>query len=255
LPSATSQLYTPSKPFEITDFGETKVMAMAIAPGMSASPVAVSDIFEIINRVSTPEIRPMSGTTLVASVQVFIGGLRQGGTAHVTVDGADPTAQSPIYTAPFTLSVAGNVVVKAVVLKEGLADSKIAIAKFIILEQVNTPTFDFMSGVSTTSVIVHITCETPGARIRYTTDSSTPNAASQEYADEITLSVGAHGESATYVIKAIAMDPPSMGNSLVAATAALVVQPQVQAPTITPGTIGPFRDSVRVKLASVTPGT
>ena len=117
-----------------------------------------------------------------------------------------------------------------------------------------TPSLDVASGTFTDSVTVHVSCQTDGARIRYTTDGSQPTAASLEYsADGITLGLGPHGEEATYTIKAIATDPPNMGDSHVAASGKLVVRPQVPAPRISPGGAGPFLSPLRVELSSSTP--
>ena len=68
----TSQLYDPSNPIAIDSIGDTTIRAMEIAPGMSASPVATSDVYEIINRLTKPKIFPASGTTHSGAVQVSI---------------------------------------------------------------------------------------------------------------------------------------------------------------------------------------
>ena len=254
VPTMTSQLYDPSNPIAIDSIGDTTIRAMEIAPGMSASPVATSDVYEIINRLTKPKIFPASGTTHSGAVQVSIVSGDQGGRVHFTTDGEDPTLQSQVYLAPFEMTTVGDVIIKAMVVKEGLADSRIQTATFRVIEQVKTPTFDLMSGTFTDTVVVHVSCETAGARIRYTVDGKTPNAASAEYVDGITLGVGGDGEQATYMIKAIAMLAPDMGDSHVAETGPIVVRPQVQAPVVSPDAAGPFENSVEVRLTSETPG-
>ncbi len=60
-----------------------------------------------------------------------------------------------------------------------------------------------------------MSCATPDARITYTTDGQTPNAASAEYTDDgITLGLAPDGAYALYVVKAIAIKAPDMGDSL-----------------------------------------
>jgi len=165
---------------------------------MLASPVATSDVYEIVNRASMPRILPASGTRHVGAVQVSILDGDQGGTVYFTADGENPTLQSQVYMAPFEITTVGDVTIKAMVVKEGLADSRIKTAAFRVLEQVKTPTFDPDSGTFPNAVVVHVSCETDGARIRYTIDGSTPNAASPEYMDGITLGLGGDGQQATY---------------------------------------------------------
>ncbi len=157
VPTVKSQLYEPSNPITIVMIGDTKIKAMEIAPGMLASPVATSDVYEIVNRASMPRILPASGTRHVGAVQVSILDGDQGGTVYFTADGENPTLQSQVYMAPFEITTVGDVTIKAMVVKEGLADSRIKTAAFRVLEQVKTPTFDLMSGSTrTASICIHL---------------------------------------------------------------------------------------------------
>jgi hypothetical protein len=91
-----------------------------------------------------------------------------------------------------------------------------------VLEQVKTPTFDYVSGKFTNSVTLHVSCETDGTRIRYTTDGTMPIAASLEYVNGITLGLGRDGNQTTYKVRAIEMKPPGIGDSLVAISNVIV---------------------------------
>jgi len=67
-----------------------------------------------------------------------------------------------------------------------------------------------------------------------------PNDASIEYNSDkgIVLGLSAEGTEATYIIKALAALPPAMGNSFVATSGQIVVQPPVATPTISPDSAG-----------------
>jgi hypothetical protein len=125
LPSLTSKMYATDRPIVISSFGNTTIMVIAMAPGKAPSLVAKSQIFEIIDRVSKAEIRPLSGTTHVTFVEVSIRNAESGGTLYFTTDGTDPTSKSEAYTAPFRIYTAGDVVIKAIVGKTDLANSNI----------------------------------------------------------------------------------------------------------------------------------
>jgi len=183
--------------------------------------------------------------------------LAQGGKCFMTTDGSDPTPTSTQYTEPFVLSAVGTTIIKAIATQVNQADSEIVETSFLVLEQVQAPTFDLTSGTFTDSVTVHVACETEGATVRYTTDGSEPNAASDEYYPDqgIELSLPEDGTETTYVIKALAMNPPDMGDSPVVPTGVFTVQPQVDTPQILPaGAESPFKDSVEVRLLCDTPG-
>ena len=78
-------------------------------------------------------------------------------------------------------------------------------------EQVATPGFSPRGGTYTSAQKVTISCTTPGATIRYTTDGSTPGTSSKEY-------TGAIAVTSTTTIKAIAT-ASGMKNSAVASAA------------------------------------
>jgi hypothetical protein len=187
---------------------------------------------------------------------VTISASQQGGTIHFTTDGTDPSTQSEKYLEPFLITQIGTSEIKAMLSVPDQADSFTVEQSFLVLEQVKTPTFTPNMGVFTDTVVVHATCETAGASIRYTTDGSEPNAGSREYDPEIgiALELGDDGTQTIYQIKAMAMLPPDMGNSLVATSGSFVVQPTVALPVITPDTAGPYKDTLQVSIACTTPG-
>ena len=105
----------------------------------------------------------------------------------------------------------------------------IRILHLTLMEQVKTPTFSPAEGEYNLAQNVEISCETADATIHYTTDGSTPTAASAVYSEAITVEAGT-----TVTIKAIAMKE-GMGNSEVA-TATYTVTNQEHTITFNAGT-------------------
>ena len=79
--------------------------------------------------VATPTFTPEAGTYFEEQ-SVTISCATEDASIHYTVDGTDPTASSPIYSAPLTISE--TTTVKAFAVKEGFNDSNIAEATYTI---------------------------------------------------------------------------------------------------------------------------
>lgn len=80
-----------------------------------------------VTQVSTPTISPEEGE-ITAETEISISCATEGASIYYTIDGTDPTAESILYEAPFTL--AAEATVKAIAVKDGLENSSIASAKF-----------------------------------------------------------------------------------------------------------------------------
>lgn len=79
--------------------------------------------------VATPVIEPASGTYNEAKTVTITA--EEGATIHYTVDGTVPTASSPVYSEPFTVSE--TTTVNAIAVKEGLFNnSDVATAEYVI---------------------------------------------------------------------------------------------------------------------------
>jgi hypothetical protein len=252
-------LPTPAKakrydgPFKDIKAGRVKLNAIVLAPGKLPSPVSSCLVYDIIAKNPPPIIEPTGGT-FVTEVVLHIFGVEGSGSIFITLDGSDPIAGASSHVAgPVTISKIGSVVVKAILTNPGRADSSIATANFMMLERVKTPVFGVDSGTFTDTVMLRLSCATDGARMRYTIDGQTPNAASPEYLSGIDLGLGRKGVEASYVVKAIAI-AQNMGDSFVAVSGTIFVQPQVQAPGITPDSTGPFTPPLKVKISTSTPG-
>ena len=94
----------------------------------------------------------------------------EGATIHYTVDGTEPTAESPVYNE--AIAVGQTMTIKAIAMKEGMTDSEIAEVTYTIVpaEPVATPTLSLVSGSYTGVQTLIIGCETADAVISYSTD-------------------------------------------------------------------------------------
>ena len=79
--------------------------------------------------VATPTFTPDAGTYYEEQT-VSIACTTEDATIHFTLDGSDPTEESPVYEAPLTISE--NTTIKAIAIKEGYDNSAIAEASFTI---------------------------------------------------------------------------------------------------------------------------
>ena len=92
-----------------------------------ASPFAKMDLTVPKQTVKTPVITPESGR-FHGLQQIEISCATADAKIYYTVDGTEPTAESTLYTGPFTISQSATV--KAVAVKEHMADSALAEAVF-----------------------------------------------------------------------------------------------------------------------------
>jgi endoglucanase len=114
------------------------------------------------------------------------------------------------------------------------------------LPQVAAPTFSPAGGSYTSAQSVTISTTTSGASIRYTTDGSTPTSTTG------TLYSGPVTVSATTTLKAIAYES-GMTDSAVSSATYTITQPQVAAPTFSPGG-GSYSTAQTVTVSTTTSG-
>ena len=112
---------------------------------------------------------------------------------HYTTDGSEPTAASDVYSTPIVFSTPGTYTVKALAVKTGWENSVVTTGTYTINEPpapdtvlvpVITPATDLYYETQT----VTITCATPDAVIRYTTDGTVPTESSTVYSAPFTVS-------------------------------------------------------------------
>ncbi len=120
-------------------------------------------------QVATPTFKNPTGT-YTDQVMMEINCETEGATIHYTVDGTEPTAESPVYNE--AIAVGQTMTIKAIAMKEGMTDSEIAEVTYTIVpaEPVATPTLSLVSGSYTGVQTLIIGCETADAVISYSTD-------------------------------------------------------------------------------------
>jgi hypothetical protein len=190
---------------------------------------------------ATPTLSP-GGGSFTSAVTVTISVATPGATIHYTTDGSTPTTASAAYTGPFTLSQTATV--KAMAAAGGMANSAVATATYTIQLPVATPVFSPAGGTYTSAVTVTLTVATPGATIRYTTDGSTPTAASTPYTGPLSL-------TQTTTVKAMATASGMTDSGVASAT--YTIQQTAATPAFAPAA-GTYTASVTVTISDATPG-
>ena len=162
--------------------------------------------------VATPTFTPEAGTYNEAQ-NVTIATATEDAIIYYTIDGTDPTTASSVYSA--AIPVTETTTIKAYAVKDGMTDSEIATAEYVINYVVENPVFSPEAGSYTEAQNVTITCATDGATIYYTTDGSDPDDSSNEYSTAIPVTT-------TTTIKAIAMKAGYTASEIITATYEIV---------------------------------
>ncbi len=175
-PTAESTVY---RRFRVS--GRTTIKAIAVKDGL-CSEIAVAEY--AIGQCVNPVITPANGATFNWSGQpvsiAWEADESDSGVLRYTTDGSDPTAESPIYSGPFTID--DSTVVKAKAFGDQFFDSAIITANLTrVWVNVATPTITAASSFTGSKTKVTIACDTPGAAIRYTLVDSDPDAGATLY--------------------------------------------------------------------------
>ena len=217
------------------------MLALAGCPAPDSSPAGT---------VATPTASPQGGN-FAAPVSVALSCATGGAAIYYTLNNSTPTTGSTLYTGT-AISIAATATLKAIAVKNGMNDSAVMTAAYIIgnpqWETAAMPAAEPQGGDFTGSVSVTLSCNTGGAAIYYTLDGGNPASDGILYTTAITI-------SATTTIKAIAVKA-GMNNSAmltVEYTINIPVPETVATPTASPGS-GSFSVSETVSLSCITSG-
>ena len=193
---------------------------------------------------ATPTFSPAGGTYSAAQT-VTLSDSTTGAAIYYTTDGSTPTNTSTPYSKPFTVSATTTVNAIAADPPNYL-NSTVATATYTInLPVAATPAFSPAPGTFTSVQSVTLSDSTTGASIYYTTNGSTPTAASTLYSAPIAV-------SATTTIEAIAV-ASGYTNSAVATGAYTINIPTAATPAFSPAP-GSFSSAQSVTLSDATTG-
>ena len=100
---------------------------------MPAADVTVNATFNELDAVATPTFTPAAGSYISAQI-VALACATEGATIYYTTDGTTPTTESTVYAEPLTVSE--TTTVKAFAVKEGMNNSAVTTATYIIIEPI-----------------------------------------------------------------------------------------------------------------------
>ena len=172
-PTIDSLVY---KKFKI--YGKSTVKAIAFCEDGSHSDVVTASYAK--GQCADPVFSLADGAEFEHSNQEVSIAWNNDGVLRYTLDGSDPTAESPIYEGPFSFSE--SVVVKAKVFSDDFFDSSVVTASLTrVWVNVATPVVDAASSFTGSKTKVSISCATEGAVVRYTLNGNEPNSHSTKY--------------------------------------------------------------------------
>ncbi len=128
---------------------------------------------------------------------------------YYTLDGSVPTPASNLYTGP--ISISGDVTLNAIASAPGYVQSGVSSATFTFTDEAPAVTFLPVAGTYNSAQQVTLSDTDTAAAIYYTTDGSTPTAASTLYTGPITVPI-------SLTINAIAIDPKLTNSDIAAAS-------------------------------------
>jgi hypothetical protein len=190
--------------------------------------------------VAAPNFSPTAGTYTSAQT-VTISTTTPSATIYYTTNGATPTASSPVYSGPITVSASETL--EAIAVASGGSASSASSAAYTITPPTATPAFSPAGGTYSSAQTVSISTTTPSATIYYTTNGATPTTSSPVYSGPITV-------SASETVEAIAV--ASGGSASSASSAAYTITPPTATPAFSPAG-GTYSSAQTVSISTTTP--
>lgn len=196
-------------------------------------------------RVEKPTFDP-PGDTYSGNQTITITCATPNANIHYTTDGTEPSLSSSLYNTPIEIDV--DTTLKAIAFRGGWTASEISNAAYTIASggTVDNPTFDPVGGTYSYAQNIIISCSTPGAAIKYTTDGLDPSPSSNTYTTPITV-------SSNTTIKAIATKSGWVSSGISTAAYNISGTQTVATPTMSPPG-GSFFSPQQVSLFCSTPG-
>jgi hypothetical protein len=205
--------------------------------------VSVYGLLNGSTQAAAPVINPAS-ESFSSSVTVTMSDSTIGATIHFTTDGSTPTAASPSYTGPIT--VTSTETIRAIAVATGHLNSNISSATYTRITQAAMPTFNPAPGTYSSAQQVTISTTTPNATIYYTTDGSTPTTASTKYTGPVAIST-------TETLKAIATASNLTNSAVASGLYTIQTGPTAATPTFSPAP-GSYASAQQVTISTATSG-
>ena len=177
LPSEASTIYYAALPVDTN----TTLRARAFKDGWTPSTSVIGSYLFNLGTLPAPALSPAGGQYL-ASVQVSMSAAA-GATIRYTLDGTDPTTNSPAY--PSALQFMSNTTVKAKAFHPDWSASPTSTATYTV--KPHPPTLSLASGAYAVGQALTLSASDAGAVVRYTLDGSTPTTTSSAVASGTTL--------------------------------------------------------------------
>jgi hypothetical protein len=141
----------------------------------------------VIQRASSPQFSTPEGTyTNPQSISLLC--QTPGATIRYTTDGSYPDIDSAIYVQePIAIPLHTTTTIRARAFIDAWIPSPFSSATYVVTGSVADPEFSLPGGIYTEAQSVELSCLTPGAEIRYTTDYSEPDQGSPIYSQPIEI--------------------------------------------------------------------
>jgi hypothetical protein len=234
-PDGTKTKYTDP----ITIGASLTIRAIAVQEGMEPSEILEA---VYIVKAETPVASPGAGE-VDSGAAVALSTATEGAEIYYTLDGTAPDRTKTKYTSPISITAA--VVIRAIAVKEGLADSGVLAAAYTVAAPGTTarPSANPAAGEVLAGTAVTLSTTTADAEIYYTIDGSAPDRTKTKYTAPISI-------GAAVTIRAIAVKAGRADSALLEAAYTIAMAAK---PTASPAA-GELNSGATVRLATTTVG-
>jgi hypothetical protein len=190
-PSINSTQYTGPFFVNVT----RTIRAIAVKADWATSDI-LTGVYNISGTVAMPAFTPPPTTSpntpptapYTNAIDVWMYSATPGAIIRYTTDGSVPTAtHGTTFDISSPVPVSASLTINAIAYVVGGNSSAMAIGNYVITGTVETPVFSLNSGAYAGTQYITISSTTPGATIYYTTDGTVPNAGSNVYTGQITV--------------------------------------------------------------------